>query len=115
MVNLANLIEIATLDKDGNNDQGNTVHFTCAILNFVKDSSGNTAGANVDDPNASGVIQVAFPAGTDLGQLNTGDTLEVWGVDDGTSSGQNVFGATVQEVGVAAAYMTDQTTSYSTS
>ena len=33
---------IATLDKDGNADQGKDVHFTCTILNFVKDSSGNT-------------------------------------------------------------------------
>jgi len=106
---------IATLDKDGNNDQGNTVHFTSAILNFVKDASGNTAGANVDDPKTSGVIQVGFPAGTDLSQLNTGDSLEVWGVDDGTASGQNAFGATVQEVVISAAYMTDQTTGYSTS
>lgn len=106
---------VATLDKDGNNDQGNIVHFTCTIFGFVKDSSGNTAGANVDDPNTSGVIQVGFPAGTDLSQLNTGDSLEVWGVDGGTASGQNAFGATVQEVVVAAQYMTDQTTGYSTS
>ena len=102
------------MDKDGNNDQGNDVHFTCSILSFVKDSSGNTAGANVDDPNSSSVIQVAFPDGTDLSQLNTGDTLEVWGTDDGTSSGTNAYGATIQEVGVSAAYMTDQTTGYST-
>lgn len=104
---------VATLDKDGNNDQGEDVHFTCTILSFVKDSNGNTAGANVDDPNTSSVIQVAFPDGTDLSQLNTGDTLEVWGTDDGTSSGTNAFGATIQEVGVSAAYMTDQTTGYS--
>jgi cytoskeletal protein RodZ len=103
---------VATLDKDGNVDQGKDVHFTATILNFVKDDSGNTAGANVDDPNTSGVIQVAFPSGTDLSQLNTGDTLEVWGTDAGVSSGPNAFGATVQEVGIAALYMTDQTTGY---
>lgn len=105
---------VAALDKDGNADQDHIVHFTCTIFGFVKDSSGNTAGANVDDPNTSGVIQVAFPSGTDLSQLNTGDTLEVWGIDGGTSTGQNAFGATIQEVGVAAQYMTDQTTGYST-
>jgi hypothetical protein len=32
----------------------------------VKDSDGNTGGANVNDPNSSGVIQILFPAGTDL-------------------------------------------------
>lgn len=103
---------VANLDKDGNNDLGKDVHFTATILNFVKDDSGNTAGANVTDPNTSGVIQVGFPSGTDLSQLNTGDTLEVWGTDGGTSSGTNAFGATIQEVGVSASYMTDQTTGY---
>ncbi len=103
---------IATLDKDGNADQGKDVHFTCTILNFVKDSNGNTAGANVDDPNTSGVVQTAFPANTDLSRLNTGDILEVWGTDGGTASGQNAFGATIQEVVVSANYMTDKTTNY---
>jgi cytoskeletal protein RodZ len=103
---------VATLDKDGNVDQGKDVHFTATILNFVKDDSGNTAGANVDDPNTSGVIQVVFPQGTDLSRLNTGDTLEVWGTDAGVSSGPNAYGATVQEVGIAALYMADQTTGY---
>ena len=79
---------IATLDKDGNADQGKDVHFTCTILNFVKDSNGNTAGANVDDPNTSGVVQIAFPTNTDLSQLNTGDILEVWGTDEGTQAGK---------------------------
>lgn len=103
---------VATLDKDGNNDQGNIVHFTATIANFVKDDSGNTAGANVTDASYSGFIQIAFPAGTDLSQLNAGDTLEIWGQDMGTFSGKNAFGATIQEVGVSAVYMTDQTTNY---
>ena len=104
---------VAALDKNGNTEKGTIVHFTCSIMNFVKDSSGNTAGANVDDPTSSGVIQIAFPTGTDLSRLNTGDSLAVWGVDNGTFSGPNVFGATVQEVGISAAYMTDYTTGYS--
>ncbi len=105
---------VATLDKDGNADSGKDVHFTATILNFVKDDSGNTAGANVDDPNTTGVVQIAFPGGTDLSQLNVGDTLEVWGTDGGTVSGQNAFGATIQEVVISANYMTDQTTGYQT-
>ena len=105
---------VATLDKNGNADMGKDVHFTATILNFVKDGSGNTAGANVDDPNTSGVVQVAFPSGTDISQLNVGDTLEVWGTDGGTASGQNAFGATIQEVVIGANYITDQTTGYQT-
>lgn len=105
---------IATLDKQGNAYRGQNVYFTCTLSNFVKDSNGYTAGANVTDPNTSGVVQVLFPTGTDLSKLNTGDTLEVWGIDAGMFSGKNAFGATVQEVGVIAKYMTDQTTGYAT-
>lgn len=104
---------VANLDKDGNNDSGKDIHFIATILNFVKDDSGNTAGANVTDPDAIGsIIQVAFPSGTDLNQLNTGDRLEIWGTDQGTATGTNAFGATVHEVVISALYMTDQTTGY---
>lgn len=106
---------VDTLDKDGNQDKNLNVYFTCTIMRFVKDSNGNTAGANVENGFTSGVVQVIFPAGTNLNKLNTGDTLEVWGTDEGTFSGPNLFGATVQEVAVQAAYMTDQTTGYQTS
>ncbi len=43
-------ITVDNLDKEGNNDKGKDVHFTCKILKFVKDNSGNTAGANVITP-----------------------------------------------------------------
>jgi hypothetical protein len=105
------------LDKDGNADNGKDVHFTCKILKFVKDDSGNTAGANVESPDSysTSVIQVIFPSGTDITQLNEGDTLEVWGTDQGVFSGKNAFGGDVQEVGVGSLYMTDTTTGYQTS
>ena len=105
---------VANLDKDSNQDKGADVHFTATILNFVKDSNGNTAGANVDNGLTSGVVQVEFTSGTDLSRINTGDSIEVWGVDQGSFSGTNAFGATVQEVAVSAVYMTDQTTGYQT-
>jgi hypothetical protein len=107
---------VIDLDKQGNNYQYKQVHFTAHILNFVKDDSGNTAGANVDTPNSfsPSVIQVAFPVGTGLFRLNQDDIIEVWGMDGGTSSGQNAFGGTVQEVGIVALYMTDLTTNYHT-
>ena len=89
------------------------MHFTCTILAFVKDSSGNTAGANVSDAATSSIVQVPFTPGTDISQLNAQDTLEVWGNDQGVSTGTNAFGASVQEVVVQANYLTDQTTGYS--
>jgi len=110
----ATFTSVSELDKDGNSDQGKSVHFTCKILNFVKDSNGNTAAANVEpsDTLFGSIIQVGFPSGTDLSQLNADDTIEVWGIDNGVSSGQNAFGTTVQEVTVSAQYMTDLTTNY---
>ncbi len=107
-------ITVSNIDKDGNADQGADQHFTGEILGFVKDATGNTAGANVTDPEASSpsVIQVAFPDGTDVTQLNAGDTLEVWGNNQGVSSGSNAFGATIQEAGIDAQYMNDTTTNY---
>ncbi len=94
--------------------KGANVFFTCKISSFVKDDSGNTAGANVNgtDTTTFAVVQVGFPAGTDIGKINAGDTLEVWGTDQGVFSGQNALGGTVQEVGVSAAYLVDVTTGY---
>jgi hypothetical protein len=92
------------------------VSFTCKILKFVKDDSGNTAGANVEssDTYSSAIVQITFPSGTDLSQLNEGDIVKVWGNDGGVFSGTNAFGGTVQEVGVGTLYLTDQTTNYQT-
>ncbi|MGZ3643650.1 MAG: hypothetical protein ACXVCM_07335 [Ktedonobacteraceae bacterium] len=105
---------VGDLNKDSNQDKGEDVYFNCAILNFVKDSNGNTVGANVDNDVSSGVIQVIFPSGTDLSQINVGDNLDVWGQDQGSFSGTNAFGATIQEVAVGALYMTDDKTGYQT-
>ena len=108
---------VDNLDKDGNADKGKDVHFTCKILRFVKDDSGNTAGANVESPNSysMSVVQVVFPSGTDITRLNEGDLLEIWGTDEGVFSGKNAFGGDVQEVGIGALYITDTTTNYQTS
>lgn len=103
---------VASLDKDGSADTGDIVHFTATIIGFVKDSSGITAGANVTTSDTSSVVQVLFPSGTDLSQLNQQDTIEVWGTDEGSFSGTNAYGGTVQEVAISAVYLLDQTTNY---
>lgn len=90
------------------------VHFTCKILSFVKDSNGDTVGANIEptDSYSFPFVQIYFPSGTDLTKLNEGDVVEVWGTDRGVFNEQNAFGATVQEVVIEVQYMTDTTTSY---
>jgi cytoskeletal protein RodZ len=101
---------VANLVKLGSGNLYAHVHFTCVIDQFVQDSSGETVGANVVDPNDySSVIQVQFPGDTFLSEVNKGDTLEVWGVDDGESTGTNAYGATIQEVMIFGRYMNDIT------
>ena len=102
---------VSDLAKEGSAWKGMNVHFTATISGLVKDDSGNTAGANVTDGSFT-YVQISFPAGTDVSRLNEGDTIEVWGTDGGTVSGQNAFGATIQEVVIGTAYLTDQTTGY---
>ncbi|HEY4388025.1 MAG TPA: hypothetical protein VGN34_26555, partial [Ktedonobacteraceae bacterium] len=105
---------VVNLDKDGTADEGKEVHFISRILIFVKNSSGNTVGANVvaQASYSDSIIQVEFPFGVDLSQLNEDDILEVWGTDTGVFSGSNAFGGIVQAVAINAKYMTDQTTGY---
>lgn len=105
---------VTNLDKDGAVDKGKDVHFISKISMFVKDSAGNTVGANVEeqDSYSSSYVQVQFTSGTDITKLNEGDILEVWGSDDGVFSGTNAYGGTVQAVGITAQYMLDQTTNY---
>ncbi len=102
---------VSDLAKEGSAWKGMNVHFTATISGLVKDSNGDTAGANVTDGSFT-YVQISFPSGTDVSRLNEGDTVEVWGTDGGTQSGQNAFGATIQEVVVGTAYLTDTTTGY---
>ncbi len=105
---------VTTIDKKGNNGQNDEVHFVCTIMSFVKNSSGNTATANVSDVGGytGSLVQILFTPNTDVTQLNNNDIVEVWGSDQGVATGTNAFGATVQEVVVQVTYLTDKTTGY---
>ena len=105
---------VATLDKEGDALKNTYVHLVnVKIIGFVKDDSGSVVGANVmDNGSYTAIAQVIFPTGTDIAQINTGDTIEVWAGDDGAFSGKNAFGATVYEVAVLAGYLTDTTSGY---
>lgn len=110
----ATSVTVADIAKDPNSYQGKSIHFTAVIANFVQDSNGNTAGANVDDPNDfSSVVQIAFTPSFSLTHVNKGDTIEVWGQGLGSFSGTNAFGATITEGGVQEVYLHDSTSGYS--
>ena len=109
----ATSVSVSDVSKNPNGYKGQTVEFTAVIANFVQDSSGNTAGANVDDPNDySSVIQIAFTPSFDISKVNKGDTIEVWGQGLGSFSGTNAYGATITEGAVQEVYLVDSTTGY---
>ena len=111
---MATSVTISSIAKDPNAYKGQTIMFKAVIANFVQDSSGNTAGANVDDPNDfSSVAQIAFTPGFSLNHVNKGDTIEVWGEGLGSFSGTNAFGATITEGAVQEVYLHDLTSGYS--
>ena len=111
--NSAKNVSVANLAKDPNSYKGQSVKFQAIILNFVQDSSGNTAGANVSDPNDySSVIQIAFSPNLSVQDMNKNDTITVWGQGAGSFSGTNAFGATIQEGAVEELYLHDSTTGY---
>jgi hypothetical protein len=78
---------VAAIDKNGNDEVGENVNFNATIVNFVKDSSGKTTGANVSDDNGT-TIQITFAPTTDITKLHAGDMIEVWGVSRGVDNGQ---------------------------
>lgn len=107
-------VSVSNIAKQPSAYKNKTITFTAVILGFAHDSSGNAAGANVADPNDySSVIQIAFTPGFSVTNVNTGDTITVWGQGLGAFTGTNAYGATITEGGVQEVYLDDQTTGYS--
>jgi|GEM_PF-5078484 hypothetical protein len=107
-------VTVADIAKDPNFYQGANIQFGAIILNFVQDSSGDTVGANVYDPNdETSVIQIVFSPLLDITQINRGDVINVWRQGLGAASGQNAFGANITEGVVQEFYLHDETTGYS--
>lgn len=89
------------------------VTFTATIDDFLQNSSGETAAMNVTDPNdPTSVLYVQLSLWADVTQMNKGDTVVIWGTGEGTVSGKNGFGGSIQEAAVQENYLTDTTTGY---
>jgi hypothetical protein len=110
----ASPITVSNLAKDPNAYKGRNVTFQAVILNFIQDSSGNTNGANVSDPNGNfSVVQIIFSPSLSVQKVNQGDTITVWGQVAGTFAETNAFGATIHEGVVQESYLDDSTANYS--
>lgn len=87
--------------------------FQAVVVNFVPDSNGNNAAANVADPNDySTVVLIKFSTLLSVQKINKGDSITVWGQGDGSLTGTNAFGATIHEGAVQELYLHDSTTGY---
>ena len=105
-------VTVADLSKEPSNYNGKTVVFTCTAISFPKDSSGNAAAINCSDPNDySSILQIDASA-FDLTKINAEDAIVVYGVGEGSSTGQNAYGASVSESEVLGMYVNDSTSGY---
>jgi len=104
-------VTVSDIAKDPSYYKNLTVKFTGTILNFVQDSSGNTSGANVSDPNDS-IIQVVFSPFVEIQSINKSDSITVWGKGLGSATGTNAFGGTIREGVVQEVYLNDTTSGY---
>lgn len=112
----AKAVTVADMYKDPNAYAGKTVYFTCTVDNFPKDENGNVSAINCSDPNDfSSNVQVNIKdAGVDITKVNKGDLIQVDALGDGTLSGTNAFGGTIQTAGVTIGigYFEDKTTGF---
>ena len=99
--------------NDPNKYNLSTVTFTADIVNFLQDSSGNTTAMNVSDPNdPTSVAYVQLSSTADVSQMNKGDIIVIWGDGQGSVSGKNSYGGTVNQAGLTEVYLNDQTSNY---
>lgn len=92
---------------------GKIIMFTCTVSTFVKGDSGDAAGFNCSDPNDySQLLQVDSGSLFDYTKINEGDTVKIYGLGSGASSGQNAYGGTVTEAVVGGTFINDLTTGY---
>lgn len=109
----ATQITVSEIAKDPNYWKQLPITFNAKIINFVQDSQGNTVAANVSDPNDySSIIQLQFSILLDISQVNKGDLVTVWGMGLGSFSGQNSYGASINEGAAKESYLKDLTNGY---
>lgn len=107
-------VTVSHLVNDPSIYDGTVVTFTGTIVNFLQDSSGVTTAMNVSDPNdPTSIVYVQLSPTADVTQMNKSDTVTIWGDGQGTASGTNAFGATINVSAVSETYLTNTSTGYS--
>ena len=107
-------IGISQLVNDPSAYNGQVVAFSGTIANFLQDDSGNTTAMNLyDGTDPTSVVYVQLANSADVTQMSKGDNVEVFGVGEGSVSGKNSFGGTVNQAAVTEVYINDLTNGYS--
>lgn len=105
-------VTIAQIDKVPSAYKNKKIMFTCRVSSFAKNSEGDAAAINCTDPNNYGAfIQVSGPT-YDFTKINEDDTVRIYGIGEGVSTGKNAFGADVTEGIVIGIYINDLTSGY---
>ena len=108
-------VTVADISKSPSDYNNKTIMFTCTVLSFPKDDSGNAAGINCSDPNDYSSIVQIDASNFDLTKINTDDTINVYGLGQGSADGKNAFGTDVSTSLVLGMYVNDVTSGYSNS
>ena len=105
-------VTVSQLVNDPSYYNGDVVEVGGTIVSFVHDSSGDPVGMNLSGTDAVADLYVQLSSTADVTQMNTGDTVTIWGDGAGTTSGTNAFGATLNFATIDEVYLTDATSGY---
>jgi hypothetical protein len=108
----AEAVTVAQIAKVPSAYDGKKLTFTCDVTSFPKNDSGDAAGINCSDPYDSGSLIQVSGSLFDLTKINQGDTVKIYGLGAGASTGKNAFGADVTEAVVSGLFINDITTGY---
>ncbi len=111
----AEKVTVSDMDKTPSDYSGKKVTFTCTVLSFARDSSGNAAAINCADLNDYTSIAQIDTGAYDIKKINQSDTVRIYGIGSGAFTGKNAYGADVTEAGVLGMYINDVTSGYSNS
>ncbi len=104
---------VGSLAADPAATAGRSVVFTGVIARFALDSSGGATAMYVSDPGApSSVVLVQISVYDDVTQLNTGDTVVVWGDASGRVEYDDSVGEPTELTQVDEVYLADRTSGY---
>ena len=108
----AEAVTVENLDKAPSQYDGKKITFTCSVIGFAKDDSGNATAVNCSDLNDfTSVVQVDTSL-FDMTKINKDDTVRFYGLGTGSATGKNAYGGDISESLVMAAYINDLTSGY---